>query len=144
MKFRNFEAGDYVPQVTVRWDPPDFAVPGRTLRYRVYAGEGGGLTETKRSEGLSAEIYLENIDDLETSEEVYAFFVKNEVNVKGGVYDSASERCDFNTIQRGERTVYYYHNNIIVYLTLCSTVKPQYSGHLWAMKIDHYKEVVSL
>ena len=24
------------------------------------------------------------------------------------------------------------------------TVKPRYSGHLWAMKIDHYKEVASL
>ena len=25
-----------------------------------------------------------------------------------------------------------------------NTGKPQYSGHLWAMKIDHYKEVASL
>ena len=25
-----------------------------------------------------------------------------------------------------------------------NTVKPPYSGHLWAMKIDHYKEVASL
>ena len=25
-----------------------------------------------------------------------------------------------------------------------TSVKPQYSGHLWAMKIDHYKEVASL
>ena len=25
-----------------------------------------------------------------------------------------------------------------------TTVKPQYGGHLWAVKIDHYKEVASL
>ena len=33
---------------------------------------------------------------------------------------------------------------VCCHFTQSTTVKPQYSGHLWAMKIDHYKEVASL
>ena len=98
-----FKDRNYFPRVSVRWDPPDFhAVPGyNKFEYEVYAERG--LDVTTRTGTLEyVDIDLGGVDDLETVEGVYGFYVRNLAQYDGtGDYSSAPARCDFNTVTRG-------------------------------------------
>ena len=96
--FQDFKAGLYHPRVLVTWAPPELS-EDIDLEYNVYQMNGLSDEEVKTTRKFSVEFELDGLDDLETSEGVYALFVNSSL----WNYNSAPARCDFNTISRGEQ-----------------------------------------